>query len=519
MTDPNIGTLLSNRYRLVDLAGKGAMGRVYRAEDVLLGGVIAVKFLATTLLNAKMRDRFKREAQTCAQLGQKSIHIVRVMDYGVNEEDVPFYVMEFLQGDSLGDAIGTPPLMLPRFLSLARQICLGLQCAHQGILVDGLNCPIIHRDIKPSNVLVSKDPSLGELVKILDFGISKTLQADSDQTHSYMGTLAYSSPEQMEGKELDSRSDIYSLGIMLYEMLTGRMPLQAETHSFGGWYKAHHFQPPRTFSEVNPTLRMPKALETLVMSCLAKTPDLRPQSIADILKALQPLEERFTANRQIGNRIGEALARNPYVDRPPIPETPTKASEVCQRETWPKDKPIAQIVFAQSLPTPEGTFPTLWVMLPQQEIQNFQINKLYNKIYKNLLCTMSPHPMVLWLTAVYNKLQSREGPRWLRCYLDLKTGHGQEMTRLLGQKGQYQILLFALEDPQFCAHVMSVKLPNSQCSLLKEWAITSQSWQSLNQPATSKNLLNNEFEKLKPRIAAEMETHSIQSSLEADTEV
>jgi serine/threonine-protein kinase len=113
---------------------------------------------------------------------------------------------------------------------------------------------------------------LGELVKILDFGISKTLQADSDQTHSYMGTLAYSSPEQMEGKELDARSDIYSLGIMLYEMLTGRMPLHAETHTFGGWYKAHHFQTPRTFAEVNPTLRLPKALETLVMGCPGQNP-------------------------------------------------------------------------------------------------------------------------------------------------------------------------------------------------------------------------------------------------------
>ena len=518
-TDSNIGSLLANRYRLVELAGKGAMGRVYRAEDVLLGGVIAVKFLATTLLNSKMRDRFKHEAQTCAQLGQKSIHIVRVMDYGVNQEDVPFYVMEFLQGDSLSDAINAPTLVLPRFLNLSRQICLGLQCAHQGILVDGINCPIIHRDIKPSNILVSKDASLGELVKILDFGISKTLQADSDQTHSYMGTLAYSSPEQMEGKELDARSDIYSLGIMLYEMLTGRMPLHAETHTFGGWYKAHHFQTPRTFAEVNPTLRLPKALETLVMGCLAKTPDQRPQSISDILKSLQPLEERFSANRQISNRIGEILAKKPQPGGAAVHQPPTKASEICQQAVWPKDKPIAQIVFPQPLPTPEGTLATLWVMLPQQEIQNFQINKLYNKIYKNFLCTMSPHPMVLWLTAVHNKLQSREGPRWLRCYLDLKTPHGQEMTRLLGEKGQYQVLLFALEDPKSCAHVMRVKLPNSQCSLLKEWAITSQPWKSIDQPTTSKNLLHTEFEKLKARVAVEMETHSIQSSLNADTEV
>jgi serine/threonine-protein kinase len=148
-TDSNIGSLLANRYRLVELAGKGAMGRVYRAEDVLLGGVIAVKFLATTLLNSKMRDRFKHEAQTCAQLGQKSIHIVRVMDYGVNQEDVPFYVMEFLQGDSLSDAINAPTLVLPRFLNLSRQICLGLAVCPSRNLSRRNQLPDHHRDIKP----------------------------------------------------------------------------------------------------------------------------------------------------------------------------------------------------------------------------------------------------------------------------------------------------------------------------------------------------------------------------------
>jgi hypothetical protein len=123
---------------------------------------------------------------------------------------------------------------------------------------------------------------------------------------------------------------------------------------------------------------------------------------------------------------------------------------------------------------------------------------------------MSPHPMVLWITGIYNSLQNEKhsDPRWLRCYLDLKTPLGQEMARLLGQKGQYQVLLFALENPTTCAHVMTVKIHPSQCSLLKEWAITSQPWVSVGQPSTSKNLLQAEFEKLKPRIAAEMLTSS-----------
>lgn len=501
--DPNIGRLVANRYHLVEMVGKGAMGRVYRAEDVLLGGVIAVKFLATTLVQGqKMRDRFRIEARTCAQLGQKSLHIVRVTDYGVNEEDVPFYVMEFLQGESLSEVINGQ-LPLPRFLSLARQICLGLQCAHQGISVDGHLCPIIHRDIKPSNILVSQDAGFGELVKILDFGIAKLLQEDSGQTSSFMGTLPYSSPEQMEGQDLDSRSDIYSLGILMYEMLTGKMPLQVETHTFGSWYRAHHFQPARPFDSVNPTLKLPRGLEALVMGCLEKKAADRPQSIAEVLKALVPLEDRYSPNRQVSNRIGEALAKKSVTEKLAKPQS--LVEEIYQNAKWPKDKPVAQIVFPQVYSNKRDSAATLWVMLPQQEIRNFQVNRLYNRIYKNVLCSMSPHPMVLWITALYNRLHNQEnGPRWLRCYLDLKTPHGQTVMRLLGEKQEYHILLFALENPQECAHVISVKIP-AQASGIKQWTIMAHSTPSVGQPSTSKSLLQAEFEKQKPRIVEDLE--------------
>jgi len=526
--DPNVGRLLANRYQLIELVGKGAMGRVYQAEDILLGGTIAVKFLAQTLLNSKMRDRFKAEARTCAQLGQKSIHIVRVMDYGVNDDDIPFYVMEYLEGLGLSEIISAQQLLLPRFLSLTRQICLGLQCAHQGIIVDGMMCPIIHRDIKPSNILVCKDTSLGELVKILDFGISKLLQADGGQTGSYMGTLAYSSPEQMEGRELDARSDIYSLGVMMYEMLSGKMPLQAETHSFGSWYKAHHFHPPRPLSVSAPGLKMPKPLEELVMSCLAKSPSDRPQSVAEVLKALEPLDQRYSGNREVSHRIGEVLAKKPPIVEPavappkPVPEAST-VDRACQLATWPRSKPIAQIVFPQPYTTDKGTLATLWVMLAREDIRHLQVHRLYNRIYKNFLCSMSPHPMLLWVTAIHNSYRKTQGEdppngnekstRWLRCYLDLKTTHGQEMTRLLSDRQEYQILMFAVEDPSKCAHVITVPIHPSQCSQLQQWTILSQTTMSVDTPTTSKNLLQAEFDKLKPRIESEMQATSTSFSV------
>ena len=138
MSDPNISRLLSKRYQIQQLIGTGAMGKVYRAQDILLGGVpVAVKFLALSIQNQKMQlqERFEREAKTCALLGQRSIHIVRVMDYGVDENNTPFYVMEYLPGVNLSDVIRKQQISLPRFLSMVRQIGLGLQCAHDGIPV------------------------------------------------------------------------------------------------------------------------------------------------------------------------------------------------------------------------------------------------------------------------------------------------------------------------------------------------------------------------------------------------
>jgi len=499
MTDPNLGCTLSNRYQLVELLGQGSMGRVYGARDQLLGGVpVAVKFLSQTLLNQRMKERFVREATTCALLGQRSIHIVRVTDYGVNDDEIPFYVMEYLRGENLSDVISRQPIPLPRFLSLSRQVCLGLQCAHQGILIDGEICPIVHRDIKPSNILISQDESFGELAKVLDFGIAKLLQTDSGQTNCFMGTLAYSSPEQMEGRELDARSDIYSMGVMMFQMLTGKMPLHADTHNFGGWYKTHRFQAPRSFEDANPSISIPKALENLVLSCLAKSPEDRPQSIVEVIKALEPLDQRFQVGRELGQRIGEAIAKKPIAPHPKTPSSLTP-DDLCRLTAWPPDKPIADIVFSRPLPTSRESLATLWVMQSRQELEKRLVCTRYNQF----LFLQAPHPVMLWLTVLYN---STHGARWLPCYLDLKTPHGQRMARLLGQSGQYRILSFAKEDPKRCANVMTSTIAPAQCKMLQDWATVGQMSPPTLQFQLSKSLLKEELEKLKPKILMKLES-------------
>ncbi|MGQ4645741.1 protein kinase domain-containing protein [Lyngbya aestuarii] len=497
-TDPNTGRLLANRYQLVELIGQGAMGRVYQAKDMLLGGVIvAIKFLSQTLLNERMRDRFEREATISALLGEKSLHIVKVRDYGVDENDVPFYVMEYLQGQSLSQVIRQQPLSLVRFLKVSCQISSGLQHAHQGIVFQGKLSSIIHRDIKPSNILLIQDSSLGELVKILDFGVAKLLQSDSDQTHSFMGTLAYCSPEQMEGKELDKRSDIYSLGVMMFEMLTGEMPILGETRSFGGWYKAHHELPPRSFESVKPERKLPKALKNLVINCLAKQPEDRPESVVEILRTLRSIEDSLKPGMELGHKIGEVLKKSP-ISSEPLQSREPSADEICRRTSWPKDKPQKSIVFPHIMRRSEEFLATLWVMLAKQDIQNRQVSTRYNQF----LCVMSPHPMVLWITALHNR---EHGARWLPCYLDLKTVLGQKMVRLLGEAGYYRLLFFALSEPEHCNTVMTSTIASVQRQRLREWATTSSALLSAAQPHMSRRILKQEYEKLKPKILMKLE--------------
>ncbi len=497
--DSNYGRLLTDRYQLAELVGEGAMGRVYRARDTILGGVtVAIKFLSQALLNENMRERFEREATISALLGEKSIHVVRVRDYGVDQNNIPFYVMEFLSGESLSDAIRHQPLSLERFLILTRHICLGLESAHQGISFNGELSRIIHRDIKPSNIVVLQDPTLGEMAKILDFGIAKLIQANSSQTQSFMGTLAYCSPEQMEGKELDNRSDIYSLGVMMYEMLTMDMPLLPQNSSFGGWYQAHHTFKPEPFSA---KLNLPQELQNLVFRCLAKEREDRPQTVREILNALESLT--LNANLPLEHRSRNSLPEHSTPTQEITIETVKSSpsvTEICLQTSWPKDKPVGKIVFADLIATPLGETPILSVMLDYQDI----INRMSSIRYNQFLYLNHPHPMLLWITLLYH--QEHE-PRWLPCYLDLKSDKGQELSRALAAIGKYRILFFALDRPQRCQQVVSSMINERNCIMLKRWADMSQLTPGSGNLKMSKKMLKEELEKLKVQII-----HQVQSS-------
>ena len=520
--DPYLGQVLIDRYRLVELIGQGSMGKVYRAEDQLLGDVtVAVKFLAQTLLSDRMKLRFGDEARTGAQLGQRSIHIVRVLDYGVHQNEVPFYVMEFMEGKNLSDLIVPTPLSLDRFLTLMYHVGLGLQCAHEGVKKDGRLCQVVHRDIKPSNVFVISDPGLGELAKVLDFGIAQFLSnQDDSQSQSFMGTLAYCSPEQIEGKELDGRSDIYSLGITMFELLTGTIPILPETSSIGGWYQAHRTQKPQSLKDAAPDLTLPPGLSDLIMSCMAKSANARPQNMAEILAVLQellyckdiPVTPEMATHPQFSPESPPVVdAQTTLAEQEPAAPKAARVTVIPNSQqrfwslenagwnmAWPEDKPVAEIVFPHFVKAEHQEAVALWVMLSRAEVRQ----RLLSKRYNHFLCLMYPHPMVLWITTLYD---STFGPRWLPCYLDLKRARGQKIAQSLSEKGYYPLLCFALEDRDQPDNVWTVPIAPYQRQLFQEWLQMSQSVTVTTEAHTSKHHLKGEFEKLKPKIVQKLE--------------
>ncbi|MEH2402107.1 serine/threonine protein kinase [Nostoc sp.] len=488
--DDYIGKFLNNRYLIIDLIGKGGMGRVYLAEDTAKGGMpIAVKILSLSLANQQMSQRFAREIFIGAQLGRKSKHIVRILSYGVTEDKTPFYVMEYLQGKNLKQILKIQPLTISKFLEICNQICSGLKCAHQGISLKGEIYPIVHRDIKPENIFISEDSKQGEIVKILDFGIAKFLTERSGMTltDSFIGSLPYCSPEHMEGRKLlDVRSDIYSLGVLMFEMLTGKHPFQTKSNSFGTWYQAHRFQMPPTVEEVNPQVKIPQILEKLLMSCLAKEISDRPQNINQILEDLKKVN--LELNDVISSKSTEIINLSFPVQL--VPATLLSEKE-CLQKIWPKNKPIAPIGFPHLLHTHQRLIPTFWSMLPKQEITKY-LDKIHGTEFIN---KMNVYPMLLWVTVLYNAQPSLT--KWLPYFLDLKDNKGENIARSLAEVGYYHLLFFTLEEPNRCSHVTTLKLTANQRQQLVDCLDMSQQSNELILPNEAKNLLKTDYEKLK----------------------
>jgi serine/threonine-protein kinase len=313
------GTLINGRYRILALIATGGMGRIYRAEQAPLGRIVALKLLGSAQLEDKkqgeaFRRRFEVEASILAKIHH--VNVVTLFDYGRIEDlgrDQYFMAMEYLAGETLADRIRDGISLPPQdVLRILRQMARGLREAHK--------LGAVHRDLKPSNVMLVPESDGGEVVKILDFGIGKFVGGHEDQAltqqGAFLGSPRYVAPEQVNEKRVDARTDVYALGVIAYEMLTGFVPFDRETNL--ETILAHCSAPLPKMSERNPAALVPDLLEAFVRRCLEKEPQARPQSMEEVLRAISETERALFGVTSLGASPNDATP-------PPMP-TPHAAA-------------------------------------------------------------------------------------------------------------------------------------------------------------------------------------------------
>ena len=284
VTDPFIGTVVGERYRIVSRIGVGGMGAVYRAEHTMMRRDLAIKVLLPELSGKEeFARRFEREAESASRLDHPNI--ITTTDFGRTGDGSLFLAMEFLAGTSLGAAIAAGPMPVERALAIERQILRGLDHAHAA--------GVVHRDLKPENIMLVERDGQRDFVKILDFGIAKVTEPQSGgqaltQAGVIFGTPEYLSPEQALGETVDARADIYAAGVILYEMLAGRRPFESEDKvKIISMHLAH--APPRV-RDVSPSVDLPLPLEQAVLQAMEKSRENRFATAAAFMQALDDAE-------------------------------------------------------------------------------------------------------------------------------------------------------------------------------------------------------------------------------------
>ncbi|HET7292315.1 MAG TPA: ABC transporter substrate-binding protein [Vicinamibacteria bacterium] len=306
-----IGQKLSNRYEITGELGRGGMGVVYRARDPLLNRDVAIKLIPPSLLSQDGEQRFQREAQLVAQMDHPAI--VPVHDFGRHEASL-FFVMPLVQGANLHAFLQTAAL-LGDVLDVGIQVAEALEYSH--------GRGVVHRDIKPDNIMVSREGG-GVRTRVMDFGLARAAtESRLTKSGAMVGTLYYLSPEQVTAREVDGRSDIYSLGTVLYECVLGSPPFSGDTQSV--LYRIAHElpQPPRSLGA-----EIDEELEGIILACLAKDPARRPQTATELAEALKRYRSRLREAER--SRALSSLTRTHQTLRPALQPFVGRAREFAE---------------------------------------------------------------------------------------------------------------------------------------------------------------------------------------------
>jgi serine/threonine-protein kinase len=323
-----VGKTIAGRYRIVAKLGEGGMGAVYRGEQMSLKRAVAVKLLRPELsTNQMILQRFNAEAQAVAKLSHPNT--VNIYDFGQDTDGSLFIAMEFIEGRSLREAVQREgPFPPSRALQIATQVAASLSDAHAH--------NIVHRDLKPDNVMLQDRGKHKDVVRVLDFGIAKlrddsrATQAAMTQAGDMLGTPQYMAPEQIKGEPIDGRTDVYALGCMIYEMVTARLPFEAPTVM--AMLSKHLMEMPPPPSQRRPELRLPPAIDQLVMSALAKEPRHRPptmdayaEMVSGLLATLPGGDPNRSAPMSIQQPVVNVATPVPYAAGPAFTPSPPSA--------------------------------------------------------------------------------------------------------------------------------------------------------------------------------------------------
>src|SRR4051812_16623777 len=324
--DPFIGReILGGEYLILEKIGTGGMGSVYKASQPAMKRMVAIKILHPKLANRKdLTSRFRREARAMSQLSHPNT--VKVFVYGELEEDGSLYiVMEMLEGKNLNQAVRKDgPIPRERAIPILIQVCGALQEAHE--------LGIVHRDLKPENIFLSTQGGIVDYPKVLDFGLAKVTERQMQpgsiiltQEGMVFGTPEFMSPEQAQGKTLDARSDIYSLAVILYEVLTGKLPFSAKSPM--EHIQKHVTEPIIPLSERVADKQFPPGLDSVLARALAKKPEQRYQTAAEFAEALRPFGG--SAAQQLPSLRAEGASARPVAGAGPEPSrvVPAPAAE------------------------------------------------------------------------------------------------------------------------------------------------------------------------------------------------